>query len=140
VCTNGTKHPGYKLNGKMWLYDHSTHTATEITSGSYAACFSISDGPMYCCTDRDHRKVWWLIGKDSAPSELCYSTFDDPANIRRFPTVDVPEFRPSSSQTIDAGAKGMAYWNNYLWFPLPTAISMGNSRAYQTQFWRIPVF
>ena len=147
IATSGVEHVGYALNKKLWLYDHATHTATDITSPSYKAFYDgdQAGGSAPACgnADRDHRKIWWLLGRDAAAPSLYYSTFDNPGNIRLMPTVDNPAFRPTSGPEIDAGFKGMCYWNNFLWIPLKTTTPMEDnftSHAYQTAFWRIPVF
>lgn len=137
VATANVAHtPDMGFNSKLWHFDRATNAASNITNPAYLAL--CAQGNPSACADRDHRKIWWLIGKDAAAPLLYFSTFDHPGDIRRAPMVDNPAFRVPVGAIIYQGFTGLRYWNNYLWIPVRGDNYFSSN--YEARFWRIPVY
>lgn len=134
----------------MYTYSYNSKTLTEITSASYRALWGGANNStenVYACRDGDHQKMWWMVGGNAgSPVVMYYSTFADPSNIKRLPSVDNTSFRIPNSAIVGSGHKGMAYWNNYLWIPTDGGTNLvggsggQNGKARVTNFYRFPVF
>jgi hypothetical protein len=95
---------------------------------------------VYSAVDRDHRYIWWLVGRDGDAPMLFRSSFDAPQTLAQVAVFDNPAFRPRANATTSAGHKGMSYYAGNLYFVSAGSQILSGGKWHAAEFWRLPVF